>query len=124
MKFIAFLVVLLLASVGLGQNKETLCTVKTKLDLTKNCQGKKVMLSGTISKSVSAHPIMTSPSYPFQNYLDISLGQIVLLSSKDIACTKKLEVTGVLGWKNMGGAPGTRDSYQNAFLNVERFVCR
>jgi hypothetical protein len=108
-----------------AQSNTSLCTVKTKLDLTKNCQGKKVQLKGTLSTQVNAHPDMTSPSYRFQNYLDTAFGQVVLISSKNISCAKKkLEVTGILGWKDLGGAAGTRDSYQNAFITVEKFICQ
>jgi hypothetical protein len=109
-----------------AQSNTSLCMVKTKLDLTKNCQGKKVQLIGKLATptQITAHPDMTSPSYRFQNYLDTALGQVVLISSKNISCSeKKLEAIGILGWKNLGGAAGTRDSYQNAFLQVERFKC-
>jgi hypothetical protein len=109
---------------ALAQNNTSLCVIKTNTDLTKNCQGKKVQLKGTIAKLVTAHPDMTTPSYRFQNYLDTAFGQVVLISAKNISCQKKLEVTGKLGWKDMGGAAGTRDSYQNAFIAVEKFTCQ
>jgi hypothetical protein len=121
------LVVLMLLSswFALAQSNTSLCTVKTKLDLTKNCQGKKVQLKGTMATLVTAHPDMTTPSYRFQSYLDTAFGQVVLISTKSISCPKKtLEVTGTLGWKDLGGAAGTRDSYQNAFITVEKFACR
>lgn len=110
---------------ALAQSNTTLCVLKTKLDLTKNCQGKKVQLKGTIATLVTAHPDMTTPSYRFQSYLDTAFGQVVLISSKSISCPKKtLEVIGTLGWKDLGGAAGTRNSYQNAFIAIEKFTCR
>jgi hypothetical protein len=108
---------------ALAQAQPTTCTVKSRLDLSKNCQGKTVQLSGTLGIG-TAHPVMTTPDLPNQNYLDTNLGQIVLLTQKPINCpSKKLLVTGKLGWKAMGGAAGTRDSYANAFVMVSSIKC-
>jgi hypothetical protein len=114
---------LMLAGAALAQSQTAMCTVKTRLDLSKNCQGKTVQLSGALGIG-TAHPVMTTPDLPHQNYLDTSLGQIVLLTQKPINCpSKKLLVTGKLGWKAMGGAAGTRDSYANAFVMVSSLKC-
>jgi hypothetical protein len=82
-----------------------------------------VQLSGTLGIG-TAHPVMTTPDLPHQNYLDTNLGQIVLLTQKPINCpNKKISITGKLGWKAMGGAAGTRDSYANAFVMVSSLKC-
>lgn len=117
------LIVLISSWFTFAQGNTSLCAVKTKMDLTKNCQGKKVQLKGTMATLVTAHPDMTTPTYRFQSYLDTAFGQVVLVSGKSISCRKKLEVIGILGWKDLGGAAGTRDSYQNAFVAVEKFTC-
>ena len=126
MKTVWVILMMLISSwSAVGQSNTLVCAVKTKLDLTKNCQGKKIQLKGTLASLVTAHPDMTSPSYRFQNYLDTAFGQVVLISGKSIICPKKkIEVTGVLGWKDLGGAAGTRNSYQNAFITVEKFTCQ
>ncbi len=122
---VVVLLMLISSWFALAQSNTSLCVLKTKLDLTKNCQGKKVQLKGTMATLVTAHPDMTTPSYRFQNYLDTAFGQVVLISSKSISCPKKtLEVIGILGWKDLGGAAGTRNSYQNAFVTIEKITCR
>jgi hypothetical protein len=108
---------------AVGQAQTVSCTVKTRADLSKNCQGKQVQLVGVLGIG-TAHPVLTTPNLTQQNYLDTNLGQIVLLSPKAINCpNKKLSVSGKLGWKAMGGAAGTRDSYANAVLEVSSWKC-
>jgi hypothetical protein len=124
MKILLGVVVAVLGSwLAIGQAQTATCTVKTRTDLSKTCQGKTVQLSGTLGVG-TAHPMMTTPTFRHQNYLDTSFGQIVVLTQQAINCpNKKLGVTGKLGWKAMGGAAGTRDSYANAFVEVSSWKC-
>lgn len=117
------------ASDVLAQSSDKVCEVSKKKHLSKTCQNKTVRLEGAISRRIMQHPVMTMPDVPgekktFQNYLDTKFGQIVLVSNDEITCADKIEVEGVLSMINLGGEPGTKNSYKNPFVQVAKFSCK
>lgn len=89
------------------------------------CADQQVELIGEKAKMVSEHPMATMPgSKQVQDYIDTEGRQVVVLTEKAIACKGKLTATGTLRSVKLGGAPGTRGSYEGYRLDNAVIVCR
>ena len=89
------------------------------------CADQQVELSGEKAKMVMEHPMATMPgSKQVQDYIDTEGRQVVVLTDKAIACKGKLTATGTLRSVKLGGAPGTRGSYEGYRLDNAVIVCK
>ena len=89
------------------------------------CADQQVELIGEKAKMVMEHPMATMPgSKQVQDYIDADGRQVVVLTDKAIACKGKLTATGTLRSVKLGGAPGTRGSYEGYRLDNAVIVCK
>lgn len=89
------------------------------------CSDQQVELIGEKAKMVREHPMATMPgSKQIQDYIDTEGRQVVVLADKPIACKGKLTATGTLRSVKLGGAPGTRGSYEGYRLDNAVIVCK
>lgn len=88
------------------------------------CEGKRVQVDGRNPEMVNQHPMMNGPDTE-QGYLDVEGGgQIVIVSSEPVSCKGAMRVVGTLRGIDLGGAPGTKESYQGWMIEGATVTCR
>jgi hypothetical protein len=101
----------------------SLC-VPASYDQWPTCEGKRVQVDGRNPEMVSQHPMMNGPETE-QGYLDVEGGgQIVLITREVVTCKGAMRVVGTLRGTDMGGEPGTKDSYQGWMIEDAEVTCR
>lgn len=93
------------------------------------CADKKVELKGKNPDMVHQHPMLSGPSGPgmppsHQAYLEMPQGtQVILVSKEAVNCKGPMRATGILRPIDLGGAPGTKESYKGWALYQATVVC-
>jgi hypothetical protein len=88
------------------------------------CEGKRVQVDGRNPEMVGQHPMMNGPDTE-QGYLDVEGGgQIVIVSSEPVTCKGAMRVVGTLRGNDLGGEPGTKESYQGWVIEGATVTCR
>lgn len=94
----------------------------------KACDGKRVRLEGRAPMMVMQHPVvaMGPPGEPqHQDYLELANGaQIIVVSKKRVDCSGAMVVTGTLRSIDLGGEPGTKNSYRGWQVADAEVECR
>lgn len=93
------------------------------------CDGKRVRIEGRAPQMVMQHPLLAGgpPGVEtvHQSYLEVESGaQFIVLSEAKNTCEGAMVVTGTLGSIDLGGAPGTKDSYQGWKVADATIECR
>lgn len=94
-----------------------------------SCDGKRVRLEGRAPEMVMQHPMMNGDPLAakkiHQSYLEIERGaQVIVLSEAPNACAGAMVVTGTLRSIDLGGEPGTKDSYKGWQVADATIECR
>ena len=100
----------------------------------KACANRSVKLQGKLARNQSGenamilqHPIMTSPVWPHQDYLQLSPEgqQVVLLSREALTCSDRISLTGRLDTTPppCGGGGQGNCGYSGYTLYVENYRC-
>ena len=106
------------------QETSGLCPLKSSAPQTWSvCDGQKVTFVGVPPKMVLAHPNAGGIATK-QSYLEVANKQIVVSSSSVPECSGTRIVTGILHRVDLGGAAGTRSSYQGWSLTQAVIVCQ
>jgi hypothetical protein len=101
----------------------SLC-VPASYDQWPTCEGKRVQVDGRNPEMVHQHPMMNGPDTE-QGYLDVDGGaQIVLVTREVVTCKGAMRVVGTLRATDLGGAPGTKESYQGWVIEDAEVTCR
>lgn len=94
------------------------------------CDGKMVKVSGTRPRMVSQHPSMAGPIGPgpdapetHESYLDVDDLQIIIVSAEKNTCGEKMTVAGRLERIDLGGEPGTKNSYAGWQITDAEVTC-
>ncbi|MCB9684282.1 MAG: hypothetical protein H6735_04475 [Alphaproteobacteria bacterium] len=87
------------------------------------CDGTRQTVSGRASQNIANHPISAGPGQ-VQLYLDVANTQIVVLASSDPGCEGAMSATGELRVVDLGGKPGTMNSYRGLVVDAAEVVCR
>lgn len=94
------------------------------------CDGKMVKVSGTRPRMVSQHPVVSGPVGPepdapetHQSYLDVGDLQVIVVSAEKNMCDEKMTVVGRLERIDLGGAPGTKNSYKGWEILEAEVTC-
>ena len=108
---------------SLETNGEKWCRLSSDWSV---CLGQDVLLLAQHPKVLLQHPRLANPKGEdsIQNYIVVGEQQLVVLSGEPNPCAGSFFVNGVLQQIDLGGAPGTEDSYQNYYLSGTRFLCR
>lgn len=93
---------------------------------------KKIKISGKKAKFVAQHPIVTVPAVlakdgkaELQSYLDTDFGQLIVVSQEKIDCpNEEITLFGKLKHFSMGGKKGTKNSYSNYIVYVDKYECK
>ena len=90
------------------------------------CLEKEVSLSAKRPPMLYQHPLISSPTGvdSVQNYIEVEERQIIALSEEQNVCSEVFVAQGVLKKISLGGAPGTKGSYENYYLSQTRFLCK
>ncbi|MCA9491168.1 MAG: hypothetical protein KC621_14660 [Myxococcales bacterium] len=87
------------------------------------CDGTRQTVSGTVSQAVANHPVSAGPG-EVQLYLDVGNTQIVVITTSDPGCEGAMSATGDLRVVDLGGAPGTMNSYRGLVIGGAEVSCR
>lgn len=88
------------------------------------CEGKRVQVDGRNPEMVNQHPMVNGPDTE-QGYLDVEGGgQIVIVSREAVSCEGAMRVVGTLRGIGLGGAPGTKDSYEGWAIEDATVTCQ
>lgn len=105
------------------QEDSSLCAAKTSAPQTwATCNGKMVRFIGTVPEVILGHPTAGGPDTK-QSYLEVGKRQIVVSSTAASACSGSRVVTGILNKVDLGGAAGTRSSYQGWSITEATITC-
>jgi hypothetical protein len=105
------------------QEDSNLCAAKTSTPETwATCEGKIVRFIGTGPGIILAHPNAGGADTK-QSYLEVGKRQIVVSSPAAPACSGSRVVTGILNKVDLGGAAGTRSSYQGWSITEATITC-
>lgn len=94
-----------------------------------DCADKFVRVQGKKPAMIHQHPVLTGMSAPGaprpqQDYLELPNGtQIIVLSNNPPSCSGPMRVTGTLRRIDMGGEPGTKESYKGWSIEQAEVVC-
>lgn len=93
------------------------------------CDGKRVRMEGRAPQMVMQHPMIgggpPGVETVHQSYLEIEGGsQIIVLTKAPNACDGAMVVTGTLRSIDLGGEPGTKDSYKGWQVADATIECR
>ena len=86
------------------------------------CDGQRVQLRGTMSEHVSQHPMLSGPDEE-QGYVDAEGTQLIVLTKTPIACDGAVSVVGTLRGIDLGGEPGTKNSYGGWAIESATVTC-
>jgi hypothetical protein len=87
------------------------------------CEGKRVQVDGRNPEMVNQHPMVNGPETE-QGYLDVDGGgQVVIVSSEAVSCQGAMRVVGTLRDIGLGGAPGTKESYEGWAIEDATVTC-
>lgn len=88
------------------------------------CEGQRVQVDGRNPEMVHQHPMMNGPETE-QGYLDVEGGrQVVIVSSEPVSCKGAMRVVGTLRGIDLGGEPGTKESYAGWVIEDATVTCR
>jgi hypothetical protein len=88
------------------------------------CEGKRVQVDGRNPEMVYQHPMMNGPDTE-QGYLEVEgAGQIVLVTREPVTCKADMRVIGTLRAIDLGGEPGTKESYKGWVIEDAEVTCR
>lgn len=124
-----FLLVTLILVIGscMAQDKIQYLEIPSKSNL-KEFVGKAVKITGKKPEIISQHPILTTPEglgkKEFQNYIDTEYGQLIVVSEKEIDCSDKITILGMINNISLGGKKNTKNSYENFFIKADSFECK
>lgn len=106
------------------QEASEFCAAKTSAPETwAPCSGKMVRFVGTAPEVILGHPI-AGGSDTKQSYLEVGKRQIVVSSAQVAECSGSRVVTGILNKVDLGGAAGTRSSYQGWSITEAAITCQ
>jgi hypothetical protein len=83
------------------------------------CDGQRIQVHGKSADFVYAHPIVGEG----QTYMEVGEMQIIVIPGAAAACEGAMTVEGLLERIDMGGAPGTRDSYAGWAIHASAITC-
>jgi hypothetical protein len=90
------------------------------------CVGKRVQIDGKAPEFVQQHPMMTGPFDDGwkQDYMDVSEAmQIIVLTKEPGKCKGAMRVVGTLEGIDLGGEPGTKESYGGWVVREAEVTC-
>lgn len=107
---------------------EALCSPGAPGDGWQACDGKRVRLEGRAPQMIMQHPMMDfgPPGQErHQSYLDVEGGaQVIVISEAKNTCEGAMIVTGTLRSIDLGGQPGTKESYRGWQVSDAVVECR
>lgn len=90
------------------------------------CVGKRVQIDGKAPEFVQQHPMMTGPFDDGwkQDYMDVSEAmQIIVITKEPGKCKGAMRVVGMLEGIDLGGEPGTKQSYGGWVVREAEVTC-
>ncbi len=94
-----------------------------------NCADRLVQLKGKAPTLVAQHPMLTGPSGPgmppsHQGYIELEgARQVIVISKEPISCNGPMRVLGTLRAVDLGGEPGTKESYRGWAVHNATVYC-
>lgn len=91
-----------------------------------SCVGQRVQIDGNAPEFVQQHPMMTMPDDDWkQDYMDVGDGgrQIIVLTREPGKCKGAMRVVGMLDGIDLGGEPGTKQSYGGWVVREAEVSC-
>jgi hypothetical protein len=97
-------------------------------DTWSSCEGQRVKLEGKEPEPgmMGQHPMLNFPDEKgerFQSYLDVQGVQVIVISREEVACQGERTVIGVLRGVDLGGEPGTKESYAGWSVEEAEVTC-
>lgn len=101
---------------------ESMCMVNPSPSVWTECEGQRVRLQGSAAEQVMQHPVLVPPDQ-HQGYMDVEDVQLIVLTKAAFDCSAAMSVVGTLRSVDMGGEPGSKDSYKGWAIEDATVTC-